>query len=562
MTSQQTDVLIVGAGPVGIITAIMFEKLGVKCTLIERRATLHLAPQAHIISARSMEICRMLGIEDGPIRVQGPEPLDTVSVRWVDQLAGRDLGVYSFIRDPDAVEKMFASTPTPVGQLSQDLFEAHLVKYLSDDTPILFEHKWTGMRAEGDGYVSTVERADGSTHDIHARFVIGSDGAGSRVRSAIGAEMEGPKFIQSYINVHFHANMRELVKDREGVLYWIMDPDAYGCFIAHNIDKNWIFMKNLDVEQPPKEIDEAKYEGLLRKAIGADVEIDIQSMSTWVMSAQVANAYQKDGVFLVGDAAHRFPPTGGIGMNTGFQDAFNLTWKIAMVLKGRDPKLLDTYEPERRPSAVANSKQSHANYLKMAEVDKTLDFDGDGVATMADFDKVLADPTRLAEVAEAVNNQAAHFSMGGLDLGVCYTSDAIVSDGPPPVSPNPISVYVPSTTPGTRLPHCWLNRGDERISTVDLIETDAFLVLSFKPQDHATQAAAAALKAGGYPVSHLTLSTDSDLQPDDDQFANLFSPDEVLLVRPDGHIAARFAGSEAAQRLEQAIVQILGPADV
>ena len=120
MTDQQTDVLIVGAGPVGLVTALMFEKLGINWRIVERRSKLHQAPQAHVISSRALEICRSLGIDDAEIRALGPNPEDTLNIRWVDHLLGRDLGVYSMASDPDSAMRLFAQTPTPICNLSQD----------------------------------------------------------------------------------------------------------------------------------------------------------------------------------------------------------------------------------------------------------------------------------------------------------------------------------------------------------------------------------------------------------------------------------------------------------
>ncbi len=549
-----TDVLIVGGGPVGIAAGLMFDKLGVDYRIVERRSGLHGAPQAHVISSRTLEICRSLGIDDQEIRSLGPNPMDTANIRWVDHLLGRDLGVYSMARDPDQVMRMFSQTPTPISNLSQDQFEQVLARHVSSDRPILFEHKWLGLEEDGDGYVSQVENGDGSALTIRSRFVVGADGAGSRVRAAIGASMEGPHHIQSYVNVHFHANLREQLKGREGLLFWVMDPDCQGVFIAHDIDSNWIFMKTLDGDKPPEQIDTAAVIAQLHNAIGADVDVDIQSIATWVMTAQVSDAYQKDGVFLVGDAAHRFPPTGGIGMNTGFQDAHNLTWKVAMVLKGADPALLATYEAERRPPAVANSKQSHQNFRNMVEVAQALDMDGDGVATMGDFDSVLADPSKQETVQAAIERQAAHFNMTGLDLGVCYQSPAIVGDGPPPLSDHPISQYVPSTTPGSRLPHCWLQKEGERLSTLDLVKSDRLLVLAFQGLDGALEDVVRRVQASGTAVDVAAIAPGSMIEPAEDQFADLFSAEEVLVIRPDGHIAARLPWVEAAARLESACV--------
>ena len=556
MTNQQTDVLIVGAGPVGLVTALMLEKLGIDWCIVERRSDLHQAPQAHVISSRALEICRSLGIDDGEIRALGPNPEDTLNIRWVDHLLGRDLGVYSMASDPDSAMRLFAQTPTPICNLSQDKFEKVLFDHLRDASSVLFDHGWLSAQRLGDSYVSQIEQRDGSTINIQSRFIVGADGAGSGVRRSIGAQMEGPHHIQSFVNIHFHANLRDRLHGREGLLFWVMDPECAGTFIAHDIDHNWIYMKTLDTDEPPEQLDEAVYGGLLRKAIGADVPVQIQSMNSWVMTAQVSDAYQKDGIFLVGDAAHRFPPTGGIGMNTGFQDAHNLTWKIALVLRGGDPGLLATYEAERRPSAAANSTQSHQNFLNMVEVNKALDVDGDGIATADDFDRVLSDADRQSLVTQAINNQAKHFNMAGLDLGVCYSSTAIWADGEPPVSDNPISHYIPSTTPGCRLPHCWLQRGDEKLSTLDLVQGDSFLILCFDGDRAGLDDTCAGLAKDGHPLRIVQVGPHADIKPTDDQFADLFSNDQVLVVRPDGHIGARLPTSEAAAKLQTFFVSV------
>ena len=551
MTNQQTDVLIVGAGPVGLVTALMLEKLGVNWRIVEQRSELHQAPQAHVISSRALEICRSLGIDDADIRALGPNPADTLNIRWVDHLLGRDLGVFSMATDQDAVMRMFAQTPTPTCNLAQDKFEKVLFDHVRNKSAILFDHGWSSAERSGEAYISQIKRRDGSALTIESRFIIGADGAGSGVRRSIGARMEGPHHIQSFANIHFHANLRERLQGREGLLYWVMDPECAGTFIAHEIDHNWIYMKTLDTDQPPAHLDEAYFTDLLRKAIGDDVPFEIQSMNSWVMTAQVSDAYQKDGVFLVGDAAHRFPPTGGIGMNTGFQDAHNLTWKIAMVLNGGDAGLLDTYEAERRPSAAANSQQSHQNFLNMVEVNKALDADGDGIATRDDFDRVLADADRQSLVQKAINNQAKHFNMAGLDLGVCYDSQSVWTDGAPPISENPISHYVPSTTPGCRLPHCWLKRGDERLSTLDLVQSDSFVVLSFGESTSGLGVTCDDLAVDGLPVRFVQVGSQAAVTPAEDQFDDLFSKDQVLIVRPDGHIAARLPVSDASAKLQE-----------
>lgn len=554
---NKTEVLVVGAGPVGLLTGLLLEKLGIDYRIIERRPDLHTAPQAHVISSRSLEICRSVGIDDALIRSAGPSPMDTSSIRWVDRLAGRDLGVFHLDRDQPSIHRMLTESPTPICNLSQDQFERILFDHLPGSGRVLFDHAWESLSSTDDGYLSRVRGPDGGLTELRSQFVVGADGASSRVRKAMGAEMAGPENLQTYVTIHFSADLRERLNGREGLLYWVVEDSCEGIFIAHDIDGNWIFMKSVGEDEPLDPIDEEKFASLLQAAVGAEVALQVHSMQSWRMSAQISSSYQQGGVFLVGDAAHRFPPTGGIGMNTGFQDAHNLVWKIGMARAGYSAVLLDSYEIERKPAAEANSAQSVANARKMTEVTDLLDVDADGHVSMLDIDATFDDPDRMADVQAAVDRQGAHFNMSGLDLGICYHSNAVIEDGAPPQSNDPVSVYLPSTTPGGRLPHAWLSRDGESCSTLDLVRYDSFLVLAAGPGVGGLESAVSALVANGYPLHLECVGSGESCQPADDSFNTLFTQSEVLLVRPDGHIAARLPADLAVSHLAENIMALL-----
>ena len=251
---------------------------------------------------------------------------------------------------------------------------------------------------------------------------------------------------------------------------------------------------------------------------------------------------------MVWDGAHRFPPTGGNGMNTGFKDVHNQIWKIGMVEAGMNPAIFHTYESERKPVAETNAAQSHHNASKMIEVAIALDVNGDKKVTMDDLEAVLADETKQQAVQAAVDAQAAHFNMAGLDLGVCYSGAAVIEDGEPPLSENPVSTYLPSTTPGARMPHAPLVRDGAGISTLDLLPYDQFLVWT-QGENDGLDAAVAELERSGIPVRVQRVTAEAGIKPADDSFAALFPADQVLIIRPDGHIAARLPEDQAAASL-------------
>ena len=258
-----------------------------------------------------------------------------------------------------------------------------------------------------------------------------------------------------------------------------------------------------------------------------DLPFTVVSTSTWMMTAQVAERYRDGRTFLVGDAAHRFPPTGGLGLNTGVQDAHNLAWKLALVTHGgASDALLDTYESERRPVAQRNAEVSLENGMKLIEVPIALGADPDVAVAAANFDRVLARAEGRATVRSAIANQATHFDMLGLQLGYEYDlTDKLGLSAPRGESS--VRVYVPRCVPGARLPHGWLERDGMRISSLDLIPVGESVVVHGPGASHPVAGAGASLVAGV-----------DFLDPERWWSTTLGLPaDASIVVRPDQHIA-------------------------
>jgi len=538
-------VLVVGAGPTGATAAILLGLQGVSSLVVDRRDSPQRAPAAHVVNARTLEILRAAGVERGALAAACQPPRDAGRVRWMTTLAGEELGSLPFEQQGDDA---LAVTPTPLRNLSQHRLERILLERLraQPEASLRWSHEWESAEQDAAGVTSRLrDLATGGSVTVRSRWLLAADGAGSRVRKALGIEPVGPARLASFVMIHVEADLRALVRDRPGVLYFLESPAARGVLVAHDIDAEWVLMHPFDPEREPAEaFDEARCAALVRAAIGgAAPPFAVRTISTWHMSVQVAERYRAGRAFLVGDAAHRFPPTGGLGLNTGVQDAHNLAWKLAAVERGwAAPALLDSYESERQPIARVNAEVSARNAAKLLAVTQALGADGAG---------------DRAAVRAAIADQAEHFDMLGLQLGFAYERGALIPDGtPPPARSNPVREYVPCGRPGARVPHAWTERGGARVSTLDLLPVDRFALIAGK-RGSAWLDAAAKLEP---PLARVAIGSDVDDETGAFAAALGIADDGALLVRPDQHVAWRSARgvAEPAAALREALARVLG----
>jgi 2-polyprenyl-6-methoxyphenol hydroxylase-like FAD-dependent oxidoreductase len=502
-TKSDIDVLIVGAGPVGISAAMLLHKMGHSVRIIDRRDGPQRAPAAHVINARTFEVWRQIGINVDHLRSHAQEPQAAGQVHWVTKLGGEVLGSLPYERQSD---EMLDFTPTPLRNLAQHVLEPLLVDELAAmGVNIEYSTQWLSMIQEHETVASTTVH-NGTDEVIVAKYVLGCDGASSAVRQASGIAMEGPDNLQSFAMIHFTADLASLTRNCPGVLYWLCDQGAGGTLISHG-DNEWVYMHPADanhvISQSVEELE------VMIRSVLADTPADIKVLKTssWTMTSQIANRYREGRVFLVGDAAHRFPPSGGMGLNSGVQDAHNLAWKLHAVLANQaTDSLLDTYEPERRPVAQRNAQASLENAFKMFEVFEA-----------------LGKPNQEGLV-EAIKNQQTHFDMFGLQMGYRYELEGTTTPLAP-LSDDIIRNYTPSSEPGSRLPHGWLIQDGRTISSLDLIDlTQATVIIG--PSAH---------------VSYNCLQVGRDFEDPHAWWSNVLGlPDDACLtVRPDQHVASR-----------------------
>lgn len=564
MNRETTPVLIVGGGPSGLVSALLLARLGVASTVIERNAWTDEHPKAHELNARSVEILREVGIAEEDLAVEA-SPIEDGSRVLFCRTINEEFGRIDLMEDPGRESKYreHLRQALPYFNLSQCEFEKILARRIQA-SPLIdlrFGHAWQSLVGDdGEHVVSRVlDAGDGRTYEVESEALLACDGASSPVRRALEIGVEGPAEIQNFVNAYFKMNLRGRVKT-PAKLYFIAHPKFAGSFIAHHMEKRWVYaMPYYKPWQKVEDFTPEFFRERIQGALGMDLpDLKIESISPWRMTAQVAREYRRGRVFLVGDAAHRFPPTGGLGMNTGIADAHNLMWKLEAVLSGRAPEsLLDSYENERRPVAVKNCSESRVNYEKILDVFEPLGLDRHGLEKAARVTggfpvrlfperlkralvslasrpidrrlrRVFEDLKVKQQVDGIIEQQIGHFDRLGLDIGYTYEQGAFTDDGTPvDVAKNEVCDYLPSTRPGARLPHAWVDTSEGRRSTHDFLAYDRFTLF-----------------APGVARAKQAESDERIRFVDTSAFAIESWDRRPMLVRPDGHVAWRARAGE------------------
>lgn len=540
---KQPDVLIAGAGPCGMMMSLLLAKYGVRSRLLERRERLASVPRAHAVNGKTLEIGKSVGLDPARVHDAALPPAIGGMVRFWSTLGGAYFGGLPYERQDDGVLEIASQK---LANISQPRFEALLLELVQGNALITFERgvQVRSLEACEEGVCLTVEERTGQLTTRSGAYAVAADGAGSSLRAALGIPMVGPDALQQFMTINFSADLSPLFGEKPGILHWIMDPEASGTLIAYDNGTNWVFMHSCpEGEARAEPYSEAKARAVVASALGSDtIPFTIQNISPWTMTAQVAERYRAGRTFLVGDAAHRFPPAGGLGLNTGIGDAHNLAWKLAATLKGlAGPSLLDSYERERKPVAETNSAQSLGNAMKLFELFAAL-YGPDPKEVPGFFAAQCVAGVEAPGVAAAIAAQRPHFDSLRLQLGYSYGGydDAAL----------PSERYEPGFRPGDCLPHCPIERKGAACSIVDLPEDlGCLLLLSAKaPPLEGISKTLTTLREG----VDFTGSLSERLAAVDPALAG-------LLVRPDGHIAATFREEMLTlSAVEEALTQVFG----
>jgi putative polyketide hydroxylase len=358
--TPEVPVVIAGAGPAGLVAAITLARNGIGSLLVERNPSLSPLPRATGVSVRTMELLRSWGLEE---QVRAGQ-LDVTAVgAWAAESLASPEGAVAPLGHP-GFEEAAAASPTSLAAVPQDHLEPVLLGHLRQlpAAEVRFGTELAGFDQDADGVTVTLrERAGGAERLVRADWLVGADGAHSRVRSGLGVAMDGPGHLNEQLTVLFEAPLDEVVGDRRYGIYFIQHPEAGGVLVPNGSRGRWLYGRSWEpLRERLDDYTDERLTGLIRTAAGlAGLPVRVVAKGAFSFAAQVAERYRSGRAFLVGDAAQRMTPRTGMGMNTAIAEGHDLAWKLAWVEHGwAGPALLDTYQAEWRPVGARRAARS------------------------------------------------------------------------------------------------------------------------------------------------------------------------------------------------------------
>lgn len=551
-----TEVAIVGGGPIGLTLALFLDMYGVKSTLFNTDATTRWLPKGNTHNQRTMEHFRRLGISDDirKLGFPGDHPLD---IAFFTRLNSFEIARFKFPskderlairRDGPATDQIVE----PMVRVNQMYVERFLLERARTrpNIAVRFGQQVTNFTQDASGVtLSTTPSAGGGPEQWRAKYIIGCDGGRSFVRRSLGVkfsqdEASGGAFMKGqFISVHMRIPTlySDVMQGRRAWAYFTINTDTRAVIMSLNGTDEFMMQQP---ETPNEMLDAQAAIRLVQRAIGADIPVEILGLGTWYAGNYiVADRFQDKRVFLAGDAAHLFTPTGGFGLNTGIDDAANLSWKLAAAVKGwAGPGLLDTYEIERRRVAIRNTDAARTIGKAWHDVD---------VPTTVEDDSAEGGRAReyVAKSSFVTNH---HWTLTeqrdwlGVILGARYDGSPIVVTGEAVPDDN-IQTYAPSHVPGGRAPHFWVGTDpSSRVSIYDLFGRGFTLLVS----------AEAELDFSAFQLEAERRSIPLEIVAVEPGALAAIYPYRLTLIRPDQHIA--WTGSQLPDDVAGLLARVTG----
>ncbi|MDD8001676.1 FAD-dependent oxidoreductase [Bacillus cereus] len=533
MESNDVPVLIVGGGLSGLASALFLAKHNIEYLLIERHPSTAIHPKAGGITFRTMELFRELGLEQR-IRSAGKAlencrgriAVHTIAEANQEELAQMRANQYENNEKLlQKIEEISPSKQTACYQITLEEIMLQEARTLGGE--LSFYHELVSYEQNEQGVIATIRNRETEKESvIHCDYVIAADGAKSKIREQLGISAEGRGTIGGYyMNIYFEADLSEFIQGDAFGFSMVLHPEVLGALIPVDNERRWIYHVSYDPlkGERPEDFTIERCKQIIQTAIGStNVESEIVSVLPWEATESTATKFQDNRIFLVGDSAHIMPPTGGFGSNTGIQDAHNLAWKLAAVIKGKaNPKLLETYHEERYPVAKLTTDYASSLLFRAANREESSLNIMDGLA---------------------------------VTVGYQYSSKAIIDDSDNPHRMDSVEL---NGRPGTRAPHFFGTYDGKEISILDLLGND-FVLLTIAENRTWAECVQNVSSTLGINIKFYSVGLRGDFIAQEDIFSKLYGIENggAVLIRPDAFIGWR--SEKEVVNLDVVLEEVMG----